>query len=285
MSTTSISPVAAPAAWTPRARAQHGTARWALARVEARRILAHPVFLLGMAASVAPLADGSGQVAPLTLAGQPWYPAGIALLYVTCLAASRARRDGAQDIYSAGPLAARVRTQAALLSLAAPALAVAALTLVAAIVMAGTDAVLVFEDARYGLRPLELAQGAVFIALTGTLGVLVGSGTKRAYPAAVGALLLLVPPVPWLSWFVLGDGVPSAFHGGEAGGDYNTFALSVGASVGWHLVGLAGLSTLAATAALARHDRRPRVALAAAGGLAAAVAGIALGSPVGGVLL
>lgn len=147
MSATSISPVAAPAASTPRATAQHGTARWARARVEARRILAHPVCLLGAVASVALLALQGRQLAPLTLSGNAWYPAGIALLCVTCLAASRARRDGAQDIYSAGPLAARVRTQAALLSLAAPALVVAALTLVAAIVMAGTDGVLVFEDA------------------------------------------------------------------------------------------------------------------------------------------
>lgn len=78
--------------------------------------------------------------------------------------------------------------------------------------------------------------------------------------------------------------MPSAFHGGEPGGDY-TFDASVDASVGWHLVGLAGLAMLAAAGALARHDRRPRVALSAGVGLAAGVAGIALGAPVGGVLL
>ena len=71
----------------------------------------------------------------------------------------------------------------------------------------------------------------------------------------------------WGPWMVFGDEVPSSFDM-----DWLT-----GASVGWHVVGLAGITALAAAGALARHDRRPRIALLAFAGAAATACGLALG--------
>jgi len=213
---------------------------------------------------------GGGKDQLLGLAGGHFTSAGtgLAVFVVASLAAARERRDAAQDLYGAQPVAARVRTQAALLSLGSAVLAGAALIAIATIALAGADGALALEGERYGLRPLELAQGPLYLAFAGAFGVLIGCWTRRAYPTVLGALLF-VPPMTWWPWIVVGDGVPRGFV--EDWLD--------GASVAWHLVGLAGLATLAAAGALARHDRRPRIALLVLAGLCATVAGVALGLP------
>ena len=53
---------------------------------------------------------------------------------------------------------------------------------VASVARAGFDGVLVIEGARYGLRPLELAQGPLYLVMVGAFGVLVGTWSQRAYP-------------------------------------------------------------------------------------------------------
>ena len=222
-----------------------------------------------MAGSVAILATTSDVARVSTLAGYCFTFVGGAIW--TCLAAGlaagRRRRDGAEDFYAGQPVAPRVRTEAALLSLGLAGLAGAALIAVAALVQAGFDGTLVVEGERYTLRPLELAQGPIYLLLAGTLGVLVGTWTGRIYPVVITGLVLFFPPVAWGPWMVFGDGVPSSFDM-----DWLT-----GASVGWHVVGLAGITALAAAGALARHDRRPRIALLALAGAAATACGLALG--------
>jgi hypothetical protein len=274
MTSMSIAPGAPVADAASRApAAPHGSARLALARFEARRLLTHPLFGVGIAGSVVFLATASGGGSLDTLAGYCFTFIGAAIW--TCLAAAlaagREHRDAAHDFYAGQPVAPRVRTEAGLLSLGSAGLAGAALIGVAAVVRAGFDGALVIEGQRYALRPLELAQGPVYLVMAGTLGVLVGSWTRRTYPAVIATLVLFLPPIAWLPWFVFGDDVPPGFDL-----DWLT-----GASVGWHLTGLAGLTALAAAGALARHDRRPRVALLAFAGLAATIAGMALGMPDG----
>lgn len=248
-----------------------GSVRWTLARVEGRRLLMHPLFLLGMAGSVLILATTSDDGRISTLGGYCFTFVGAAIW--TCLAAGlaagREHRDAAHDFYAGQPVAPRVRTEAALLSLGAAGLAGAALIAVAALAEAGFDGAVVVAGERYTLRPLELAQGPVYLVLAGTLGVLVASWTARGYPVVIVGLLLFFPPVAWGPWFVFGDDVPLSFDM-----DWLTRA-----SVGWHLTGLAGLTALAAAGALVRHDRRARIALLALAGLAAAIAGVALGFP------
>lgn len=268
MSTASITQ-APPSTAAPAFPPLQGSLRWALARFEGRRLLTHPLFMLGMAGSVLVLATTTDVDRISTLAGYCFTFVGAAIwtVLVAGLATAREHRDAAHDFYAAQPVAPRVRTEAVLLSLGAAGLAGAALIAVAALLEAGFDGAVVVGGERYALRPLELAQGPVYLVLAGTIGVLVGSWTRRAYPLVIAGLVLFFPPVAWGPWFVFGDDVPASFDM-----DWLT-----GASVGWHLVGLAGLTVLAAAGALARHDRRPRIALLALAGLAATVAGLALG--------
>lgn len=271
MSTTTTTP--APAVALPASASPQRSLRWALACADGRRLLRHPLFLVGMAGAAFAFAVTGGGESISALGGDVYtfFGAGPATFLVACLAANREHRDRAQDLYAAAPMSQRVRSEAALLSIAWPALASAALTGTAALALAGPDGVVAFDGHRYALRPLELVQGPLYIAFAGTLGVMVGRWTKRAYPGAIGALVLFLPPVAWLPWFVFGDGVPQGYSSDWLD---NT-------SVGWHVIGLAGLVTLAVAGARARHDRRARVALLALAGLAAAIAGIALSAPPG----
>ena len=273
---TTVSMARAPAsAAAPAAPPSGSSVRWALARVEGHRLLAHPLFMLGGALSTlffaASSTDGSDSL--FALAGGFFVVLGgaVGTFPVACLAASRARRDAAQDFYAGQPTTASLRTEAMLLSLAWIGLAGAALIVVAAIVLAGPDGALAVAGKAYTLRPLELAQGPLYLVMVGAFGVLVGSWSRRGYPAVIGALVLFLPPTPWLPWITFGEGVPQGF----------TDDSMVNTSVGWHLAGLVGLTALAAAGALARHDRRPRVVVLALAGLAATVAGIALGLPSG----
>ncbi len=264
-----------PAAITvPATATTERSVRWALARAEGRRLLRHPLFLLAFAAAAFGFAVSGGGGESISALGGDVYVflgAGAATFLVACLAANREQRDSAADLHAAAPLSQLVRTEAALLSIGSAGLAAAALTGIAAVALAGPDGVLVIDGQRYALRPLELVQGPLYIVFAGTLGVLVGRWTRRAFAGVIGALVLFLPPVAWLPWFVYGDGVPQGYTS-----DWLDHA-----SVGWHVFGLLGLVTVAVAGARARHDRRPRVALLFVVGLGAAVAGIALGSPTG----
>lgn len=275
MSTASIAPEP-PTAGSAATRAtvpQPDSALPALVRFESRRLLAHPLFIAGVVASIGILvtASGNGSQDLDTLAGYCFTFIGAAIW--TCLtaglAAGRIRRDDAEDLYAGQPVAPRVRTQAALLSLGSAGFVAASLIAVATLARAGTDGALIVDGERYALRPLELAQGPIFVVLAGVLGVLVATWSKRVYPIVIAALVLFSPIVAWGPWLVFGDDVPRGFENNSL----------TGASVGWHLVGLVGLTALLAAGALARHDRRARVALFALAGLGATAAGIALGMP------
>jgi len=264
---------------TPATSARQSSVRWALARVEGRRLLTHPLFVLGMTLVVA-LSLLSLGAAGIDTGGQRLYElaggvfssfGAIWMFLVTCLAASRERRDGAEDLYAGQPVTPALRTQAAILSLAWAGLAASVLIAVMTVVLAGFDGVVTIAGEPYTLRPLELAQGPLYLMMVGAFGLLVGSWARRAYPAALGALVLFLPPAVWLPWIVFGDVSP---QGGPT--DWLDDA-----SLGWHLPGLSGLAALAIAGTLARHDRRPRVALLAIVGLAAAVAGVVLGTPTG----
>jgi hypothetical protein len=274
MSTTSIAPeapVAGAAAAARVAAPRERAVRWALARFEARRLLLHPLFLAGIVGSVAFLVTATGGQSLDVLAGYGFTFIGLAIWtsIAAGLAVGREQRDAAQDFYAGQPVSPRTRTQAALLSLGAAGLVAATMIAVATVVRTGVDGVLVAKGESYTLHPLELAQGPVYVVMAGALGVFVVTWARRTWAAVIVALVLFLPPLAWLPWFVFGDGVPASFDL-----DWLT-----GASVGWHLTGLVGLTTLAAAGALARHDRRPWVGLLALAGLAATVAGLVLGMP------
>ena len=244
--------------------------RWALAHVEGRRLVTHPIFLLGIAAMAAQtLATPDAPADPSILFAIEG--GGVCTFLATFLAASREQRDHAQDTYRAQPTSPRLRTEAALLSLAYGAAAGAALVLALALVGRGPGA-----PPDGALRPLALLDAALYYAMAGALGVLVGTWTRHIQAAALSGLVLFVSPLTLastLSLEPLMTGDLKLFTGGNA----INVVMSLGAQgVPYAITAAAGLTALAAAGALARHDRRPHIVILALAGLGAVAGLIAL---------
>ena len=284
---TSATPPAAPVRTAP---PPVRAVRWALTRVEGRRLLRHPIFLLGMALSAVTLALMTGRLpfgaldysaTPSMLAGDCFVVVGGALwtLLATFLAVTRDRRDDAQDFYLPQPATARLRTEAALLSVAWAAMAGAVLIALGTLLLVGLDGALVTEvvngpsNQRYEVQVLELFQGPLYLVLAGTIGVLLGSWTRHVYTAVFAALVLFLPPVALLPWLVFDEGIGHGYFGAiEAAAD-----VGGSAPIASQLLGLAAVAAAAATAALARHDRRLVVLVIAALSVAVLVLGLPAG--------
>jgi hypothetical protein len=243
---------------------------WALTRIEGRRLVLHPLFLLGGAFSVLFFVTTDSQSVDRYQdpAGFAFQQPGIALwtFLVAFLAAQRAGRDAAEDLYESVPVPARTRTAAVLLSLACAATVTALVAATAWLVMVGLDGLVVIDGRRLGPGLLELAQGPLLVVTFGAFGVLLARWVPRTFAGPLGMFLLFMPPLGWLPWVVLEPRIPDA-------------NVSTGASIEWHLALLAGLGLLAGALALWRDDRRARIALLALAGLAATVAGAALHLP------
>jgi hypothetical protein len=234
----------------------------ALAMVESRRLLRHPAVLAAAAFSAGLLWASGHHIVPVLsrsdIATQiPLAPLAAAALLATNLAALRAHRDGADDLYGATRLSVASRTLAHLGS-------VLALVALGAALVGADLAWLARVPGRSGApNPAELATGPALIALFGCLGVLLGRVRRSVTVAplalaglAVGSFALNLPgfnerAVAWLGALVVvhGDPWPAALLGRPAA---------------WHLAYLLGGA--AATGALA-------VALAVWRGQARALAG------------
>ena len=260
MTATSAPGVAADAAG-PRA------ARWALARVEGRRLLLHPIFVLGVVYFIfVAIVFGRQDARTAVIAlggGFAWITIATTFL-AAFLATSREQRDGAQDTYSAQPATPRLRTEAALLSIGFAGLAGAALVALAVVALEGLDGQIIVRDQLPEVRLLELAHAPLYLMVGGTLGVLIGSWTQRLPVAALSAIMLFAPPALLSRSLATVD---------TAGG---LFGLVVPDAAGApRLIALVALIALAAAGALARHDRRPRVGALALAGLGALAGGLA----------
>jgi hypothetical protein len=276
MSTASAAP--APRAAAPASRPR--SALGALTRAEGRRLLRHPVFLLGLVTTTATLVVANGnspnaggvfqqEIADF-LAGNCFTLAGGAVwtFLATFLAVSRERRDAAEELYAGQPATPRARTAAALLSVGYAGLAAAVLIGAATLVFLGPDAAHDVLGRRVAVSPLELAQGPLLVVLAGTLGVLIGSWARYVLVALFVAVLMVLAPVTRLTWLVFDSADSRAVFGD----------VDPGLPAGWHLLALAGLIALAASLAMARHDRRLRIGLLACAGLAATAA-VAFAAP------
>jgi hypothetical protein len=251
----------APAAAARRPRPP--SALWPLARIEGRRLLRHPIFLLGMATTTLAVVLASGELArrgiPLGaadrtevvsfLAGDCFVMFGAAFwtFLATFLAASRARRDDTEDLYAGQPVTPRTRTSAALLSVGWAGLAAVALITVSTLVLVGVDGALSTRGMRFSVRPVELLQGPLYVVMAGALGVLLGTGVRHVHAGAFAAVALFLPPVALVPWLVLDDDASRGFYG----------AIVAHQPVTHHLLTMVGLTALAAAAALARPLERP----------------------------
>jgi hypothetical protein len=284
----SILAIAPPARWrwTPNV--------WQLGRVEARRLLVHPAYLLAVApAIIAPVAGtAAGQ------RGSPWLVAYVALSLSTCLfyplmtlvaayrVAASTHRANVRDPFAATPMADRPRTLAVIAGVVRGPVLVGVLGMALLDVMApfvrparlnGDQSVRPF----HALGVLDLAQVPLLVLGGGLLGIALARwvplpGTAVIAPLALwfglGIFVVAGPTpsgaVPTQAWFapmftfaVKDDGMPNS---------------APAAQNLWHLGYLLGLSLLAAMAALLRSPggRRPLLAVSAVLAGATAIAGI-----------
>ena len=276
MSAASITP--APRATVRAARPR--SALRALTRAEGRRLLRHPIFLLGMTLSAVILAlattnspseggDFQQEIVHF-LVGNCFLFIGAAIwtFLATFLASSRERRDGAQDFYDGQAVTPRTRTAAALLSVGYAGAAAAALVGIAALVLLGPDLGHGVLGLRVEAGPFELLQGPLYVVLAGVLGVSLGSWTRHVWIAVLAAVALFLPPLGLVPWLVFDQPAPRGDFGG----------VMDGLPPGWHVLAMAGLTVLAASIAVLRHDQRLRVVLLVCAALGA-TATVAIAGP------
>lgn len=267
-----------------------------LARLEAARLVRHPVLLAGAALSVlfsitfADAIDIGG--AYFALIGPTLLPLGLATLVVANLAALRSRRAATGELYRSAPAPARTRTLAHLLALAGPA-GVAAVLIAAGFLYFGAwDGLVVSPDGRSATPgAVELAVGPVGVAVLGALGIVLARWIPHPAAGAVAAVGLLPFQMIFLTWNIQGahvwllplvnpaqrtSGVPDSSWPCETDQSWpclNEYVVT--GSVAWHLVYLAGLIAALGALALLRDGRsRPDRMLGAAGLAVILVAGL-----------
>jgi hypothetical protein len=273
----------------PRARAasRRGVVA-SLARVEARRLLLHPLVLIGLAMSALltwQVADEQS-LAYLVLMGAGVLPLAIGVLLAANAAALRARRDDAEELFGTLPAPPSARTAALLVAVGVLALATVPVVLVQATVLGAWSGL----DVTYWGQVetpavVHLVQGPLLVGFFGALGVALARlvPTLAAGPlVAVLVLLASIPLVGWgpdASWRWLFPPVNAAdVPGGDVGwpcdrGDPSWCPSAVAFDDGTlavHAVYLVALTALAAGVALLR-DGRTRQRLSVVIGAAAVV--------------
>lgn len=263
-----------------------------LARVEGRRLLRHPVVLVALVLSAA------WTIAFSRLVGGDYFAAAgpgllplLAALVATNLAALRSRRSDTDELYESLPSPARTRTLAHLLSLG---WLFAACSVFVAAVLAGLGGLDGFVIDYAGTTAVpsvaELAQGPVAVTAVAALGIALARWIPFLPAAPVLAAGLVVFQLPATSWNLQGawtwflplvnaaETPPDTSFPCAPSGEAMTWCgepVFQTTAVGWHLTYLAGAGIAFGAVALLRHDRRPRtIAVAAAGLVLAAVAGV-----------
>jgi hypothetical protein len=253
----------------------------ALAGVEARRLLLHPLLLGGLALSLVALFAGArrdGQAQSFLLMGLGVLPLALGTFAAVNLAALRSRRAGAEELLDTLPQGVGTRTAAQLLALfAALPLAIGLLAAGYLVFGAGEGLIIGADGARRTPALVELAQGPLLILALGAFGVLLGRVAPVALLAALLVVVVLFAEVPLAAWTPdtawrwaapLANNmiaVPDTWHSCEPGSTSmcSTVDHFDVAGMAWHLVALAGLAVAAGAAALAGR-RSVRLGLAGA---------------------
>lgn len=261
----------------------------ALARIEGRHIVRHPLFLAGIAASAALSVSFAEAVefggAYLVLLGPTLLPVAMATLVVCNLAALRWRRGDTGELYGSVPAPPHARTLAHLLALAWPAAAVAALVAAGFVGYGAWDGLPITPAGDTATpRATDLAQGPVAVAAFGALGIALARWIPYPPVAIVGAAFLF-PPQMMLTMWNLQDGggwlLPFVNPARTARMDASwpcaadqqwPCVLDSLAPLHWHLAYLGALIMLFAALALLRDGRRRADLLLGASGLIVAVA-------------
>jgi hypothetical protein len=253
----------------------------ALARIEGRQLLRHPVFMLGAALSLLYFIRASEGMVHVFVGSQCWgfFPLAASTLIAANLAATRSRRDGTDELYESLPHPRSSRITGQLLG------PLWTLPVSGALIAAAylSDALVFTHPGPFVLHAptiVALAYGPLMVLAFAAIGILVA----RVAPSPIIAPLLIVAifqaqPADaggWGAWLLplwhdmavdSGASVPCE-PGHTVPGCGVVFRHVSG--MGWHLSYLIGVTVLAGAAALVRGRRPlPLVALAV---LAAALA-------------
>jgi hypothetical protein len=242
-----------------------------LARVESRKALTHPTWLitLGLLTALSATLIGleSGSSIPSDSPAS-WFAliavpvAGLALVVALHRIGTRSRRHRTEEIEAATPTAPRARTLALLAACLAP----------VPVLVAAAALGLAVSQLAFGLTPNPTASSIVpflGIVLTGVGGAVVGVLLSRWLPFAVAPLLGIVAII-WLNNGV--DHLHPRFRWlrpaveADYGGRFDVRPL------GWSFAFTVGLIVLGGCLALWRHGARPRLVGATAAATAVIVA-------------
>jgi hypothetical protein len=250
---TAVSPVPVPAAGRLPVR-ETG----ALGRIEGRRLLRHPLFLLGVALSLLFFRDeGDGATLAQFVDGLGWLPLAGGTLIAANLAALRSRRDRTEELYASLPNQRSTRVAGQLLGVLWT-LPISA-ALMAAVVLDHS-----LFAAELGARPplatVELVQGPLMVLAFGAVGILLARLAPSPIVGPIVVVALVASQVPgvvagggWVAW-----ALPMSTHlihametvpcPGIAVGDCQTSGWSLSGNT-WHAAYLVGLTLLAGVAA------------------------------------
>ncbi|MDP9185071.1 MAG: hypothetical protein M3O29_05330 [Actinomycetota bacterium] len=219
---------------------------WALGRIEARRMLLHPSFLVGLAFGLFILrgAVGSGETGVTVMENVRWLILGsfagllVATVLSTNVAALRPRRSGVRELFGSLPAPAETLTAGLFAGLLlGPVLIAVFLT------AAGWWAFRGDPDIGPHLDLYLAVQVPLAVAALGTIGIAVG----RWIPSLFGGPLVIVAhvftPLLWAVPWIL----PSSEIGADGVGGHDVLV--------WHLTYLAAAITTWVVLAFAR-DRR-----------------------------
>jgi hypothetical protein len=264
-----------------------------LARVEARRLLLHPLVLIGlvMSALLTSQVTDEDSLAYLVLMGAGVLPLAIGVLLAANAAALRGRRDDTDELYGTLPAQASARTAALLVAVGVVALASVAVVLLQATVLgawSGLD--VTYQGQVETPSVVQLMQGPLLVALFGALGVALARLVPTLAAGTLVAVLVLLASIPLVgwgpdaSWRWLFPPVNAAdVPGGALGWPCDradpswcpaTVAFETGTLV-WHALYLVALTALASGVALLRDGRTPR-RLAVVGASVAVTAALAV---------
>jgi hypothetical protein len=244
-----------------------------LAVVEARRLLTHPVLLIGLALSVVAIVasvEREGQLHSFMLMGLAILPLALGTFVAANLAALRSRRDGAEELLDTLPRDARVRTGAQLLAVFAT-LPIAVVLLVAAYLLFGAADGLVISSlgARRVPALVELLQGPLLLLALGAVGVLLGRVAPVTPLAVLLVVAVVIAEVPLAAWTPETQwrwvvplvnniiAVPDGWTQCEPQMDRDCGIVERfdTAAMAWHLVALAVVTAVASAAAVAAGRR------------------------------
>ncbi|MCA1677985.1 MAG: hypothetical protein LC777_03050, partial [Actinobacteria bacterium] len=182
----------------------------ALARIEGRRLLGHPVFVIGVLLSIALvgaywLRGTDERTTGMLLGGYALLPLAAATAVAANLVALRSRRDNTDELYNSLPRPRCTRTAGQLLALA--------WTLpVCGVLLIGTYLALHAQNPPFDLPPapfrepalIELAQGPLVVIMLGAAGILMA----RIAPSPIVVALLVIAGFfveYWLTFWIVGS--------------------------------------------------------------------------------